>query len=196
MMSKEKENKVIYKFKVEYDWQGTVRGFFWLNIGVATFGTILYTLLSLMGKVSTLEEDPVGFIGFLVFVWAFFIGLSFLLKHLYLKDPNVKPPIEVTVYEDKVHVKKGEIEFDQRFWDLVKLVIKMNDNKVAIYGYADRWTRWQFGFRRTVEFHSNEEFHRFIKETFIPIKEYIKKRVKEMNPGIEIVETDKRKKYR
>ena len=191
------DREVKYRFVISYPWKKMLRNVD-LSVIVIVFLVLAYDtyyyfyLYPQYNKTSWITDILLGVgIG---------ICLILLFRYVSIKLDKIKAPIEVMVTEDKVYWVKGSKKLEMYLTNIKDAYIFVNDKKAMIdVNYREMVGTsqgWRLQFRRRDEFSSNEEYQRFVREVFPKLKEVVKTQMTKLNPGVEIRDEDRRRKYR
>jgi len=189
------DEKILYQFEIPYPWKKLIRGLFLLTIFIMA---CILPIFAIQDYYSGRLFTTASVIGFpLIILIAF--GLYLAMRYILIHGDKIKTPIRVTVTPEKVYWEKARGKLKFYLYAVKDLHILVNDKKAMIdVNYREMIGTsqgWRLQFRRADEFSSNEDFHRFVKETFPRLKEVVKRRITELNPDVTIIEEDKRRKY-
>ncbi len=186
----------IYRFTLPYPWKRYLRGVYLIN-----FLAYLLAIILSWNSFIRIENPPhwYSFWSSLVAVGIIVIALTFLFRYVALNLDKIKAPIEVWVDEYAVHFRKGSINKELKMDGLKTVRVVLNDKKVLVetnYVKDKDWKRgWVVGFKRKNEL-AGANYKEFIEKVFLPFTEVVIERLKELNPGIEVMMVDERKKYK
>ena len=189
------EDEILMHFVIPYDWKGTLRGLFWINIGIIVGFSLYVFILTSLGKLSLNDSQAqicmVG--GYIIF-----IAIYLLIRHATVKYDKIKEPMRVWIYPDRF-VFKSNYEVVGKFTNIKRVEVTINDKVSRLQVWwpnPDRYgnTGWIYGLKKAnVE---KGKYKYYIEKYWIPSMRVIVERIKELNPNVEVSWSDVRKKYK
>ena len=190
------ENEVLYQFEIPYPWKRTLNGIYWI-----TFGMFLVSIF-LSWHAFVYTEHPPHWTSFYLSIFSFALiltGLALVMRYLLIHADKIKTPIRVWLTPYEIHFRKGRIKMDFSMQGLKSVRLILNDKIVMLetnYEKDEDWKKgWKVAFKRKNEL-AETDYRKFIEKTFLPFAELVIKRLKELNPEINVVKEDRRKRYR
>ncbi len=186
-----KDDDVLMHFVIPYDWKRTLRGLFWINIGIIALYIFMVSISIITG---ILAFRPIC----VVIPILIFIAIYLLIRYTTVKYDKIKEPIRVWIKKDRF-VYKTNYNFTGLFYNIKKVQVTINDKITKLqvwYTQKDKDGNigWIYGLKRdNVE---KGKYKEYIEKYWIPSMKLILERIKTYNPNVEISWSDTRKKYR
>ncbi len=185
------ESEVLMHFVIPTDWKGTLRGLFWINIGIiGLFLSLVFGSIAL----GIIDFRPLCIIPPIIL----FIAIYLLIRYASIKYDRIKEPIKVWIKEDCIVYKKG-YELELPFTNIKRVSVTIDDKKARLrawYSYIidGDVDGWIYGLKRdNVE---KGKYKYYVEKYWIPSMKLIIQQIKKYNPGVEVEWQDVRKKYR
>ena len=191
------DKDVLFKFKLRYPWKKTLMGGDAITISLFLLAFFL-SWYSFIYRSNPPKYDWfwLSFVSYVLIL----VGLDLAMRYILIHGDKIKAPIEVWVTEEGWGFRKGMRSREFGFRNIARVRHIMNDEKVMIdVDYREKVGTeigWRMAFRRKDEFASNEDYHKFVKEKWIHMAKFVIERIKYYNPDVEIIEEDRRRKYR
>ena len=187
----ENEDKVLMHFVIPTDWKGTLRGLFWINIGIiGLFLSLVFGSIAL----GIIDFRPLCIIPPIIL----FTAIYLLIRYVTIKYDKIKEPIRVWIKEDRFIYKYNyEASFD--FYDIKKVAVTIDDKRARLETWYTQMrpngdTGWIYGLKRAnVE---KGKYKYYLEKYWIPSMKLIIQQIKKYNPNVEVSWEDRRRKYR
>jgi|GEM_PF-3385793 len=190
----DRDDDVLMHFVVPYDWKSTLRGLFWINIGLLAFFTGGLLLFIWSGILYMDQQATIcTILGYIII-----IAIYVVIRHVTVKYDKIKEPMKVWVKKDKFIFKKGNFELVRGYDNIGKVEVIINDKTVLmknryIFDKGDE-IGWNYGFKRGNV--GNENYKEVVEKYFIPSVKIMIEKIKEQNPNVQVIWNDTRKRYR
>jgi len=186
---------VLMHFVVPYDWKSTLRGLFWINIGLLAFFTGGLLLFIWSGILYMDQQATIcTILGYIII-----IAIYVVIRHVTVKYDEVKARREIIVKRDVFIFRKGNMKVEVPYTKTDRLKINISDKKVLIEGELyipingrDYWC-WKLP-RDTLP--PDVDYKAFIETRVLPFVDLIISRLKEEKPNVQVIWNDTRKRYR
>ena len=191
---KEKDSEALMHFEIPYNWKGTLRGLFWINVGGYALFLAIITIFLIFHKIGLNGETITGIIIGLSIFTAFYL----LIRYATIKYDRIKEPIRIWIKDDHLEYKRHQHAI-QGFRDISKIEVTINDKVAKLETWYTQMkpngdTGWIYKLQRLdVE---KGKYKYYVEKYWIPSMKLIIQQIKKYNPGVEVEWQDVRKKYR